>query len=82
MLSEITLVLSPTIYASTILIAEQGGGHMPKLSEPTGASSSTAGGLKHVIIIHVVAKCKRSVVVDPGVPYTSYLELLKLCNLQ
>ena len=55
---------------------------MPQLSEPTGASSSTAGGLKHVIIIHVVAKCKRSVVVDPGVPYTSYLELLKLCNLQ
>ena len=74
MLSEITVVLSPTIYASTILIAELGcGAFASEFPEPTGACSTPVGGRKHACVMHAVVKCKSSAVVDPFVPYPSYL---------
>ena len=57
--------LSSTIHPSTILIAETGGDapwvHMPL------SFQSLHGGLKHACVIHAVAKCKSSAVVDPAV---------------
>ena len=58
------------------------GAYASEFQEPTGACSRPAGGLKHRCVMHVVAKCKSRAVVDPAVPYSTHLKLLKLCNLQ
>ena len=54
------------------------GANVSEFPELTGAFSRPASGLTHVIIIHAVTEA----IVDPAVPYTSHLELLKLRNLQ
>ena len=59
MLSEITVVLSPTIYASTILIAETGEGapwvHMPlSFQSLQGPALDPLVALKHVLYMQLL----------------------------
>ena len=56
MFREITVVLSPTIYASTIFIAETGGGAPFEFPKPTGACSRPPGGLQHVLYMQLLVQ--------------------------